>query len=189
MPIIKLDTLKLDTLKIDALTNRHTNKKTPLTMPITIRQAHHSEIDHVVTLWQAIDSFPDVLRPFGGDSTDKPEHAKALIEHTLQSNNAVVLVATNPVNDIIGTLSGHVFTKPAVNIPDVGVIYSLWVDEEYRCQGIGQNLLSYLEKELINKGAKAFQVGWDTSNTSAEAWWQKRGYLPYEVIASKLVDV
>lgn len=157
-------------------------------MTITIRQAHTKEIPILVDLWEAIDSFPQAIRPFGGDSHDKPEHAKTLIEHTLHSGNASVLVACNETNHIVGTLSGHVFTKPAVNISQIGVIYSLWVEKEYRCQGIGQSLLSQLESDLINKGAEAFQVGWDTANTSAAAWWQKRGYLPYEVIASKLAN-
>jgi ribosomal protein S18 acetylase RimI-like enzyme len=153
----------------------------------SIRQANKHDIPHLVQCWQAIDQYPQAERPFGGDSADKPRHAKLLLERTLVSPSAVVLVAINEQEQIIGTIAGHVFEKPAVNISHVGVIYSLWVDETERSQGVGQSLLNHLEKALRDKGAQALQVGWDTANSTAAAWWQKRGYLPYEVIASKIL--
>jgi GNAT superfamily N-acetyltransferase len=110
-----------------------------------------------------------------------------LLKGTIDSENALVLLALNKHKEIIGTISGHAFDKPAVNIARVGVIYSLWVMESHRKQGVGLQLLNTLEDRLIEKGACAFQVGWDTGNTTAALWWQKRGYSPYEVIASKVV--
>lgn len=157
-------------------------------MSHSIRRANKNEIPQLVEFWQAIDAYPEGVRPFGGDSDDKPLHAKQLLEHTLDSEKASVLVALNEEEIIIGTISGHVFDKPAVNISNIGVIYSLWVNEGYRYQGVAQELLSTLETSLQEKGAQAFQVGWDTSNTTASSWWQKRGYSPYEMIASKLIS-
>lgn len=155
-------------------------------MNLVIRQAIASEISELVQLWQKIDAYPQVERPFGGDSLDKPAYAQNLLEHTLKLENASVLVATANGN-IIGTISGHVFDKPAVNLTKVGVIYSLWVNQENRDQGVGQALLTYLENRFKEQGAQALQVGWDIANDTAAQWWQKRGYLPYEVIASKVM--
>lgn len=155
-------------------------------MSITIRTAHNNDISTLVEFWQQIDAFPQSERPFGGDAADKPKHSEQLLRRTLQSADACVLVATDKQLPI-GTISGHVFEKPAVNISKVGVIYSLWLDEKYRGQGIAQQLLTELEAHLAAKGAKAFQVGWDSPNQVAAQWWQKRGYCPYEVIASKIV--
>lgn len=157
---------------------------------MNIRSANLSDIPSLVNCWQEIDRFPNAQRPFGGDSADKPEHAQRLLEHTLQSKNATVLTAVtdsseSSIEKIIGTISGHVFDKPAVNLTKVGVIYGLWVDENYRQQGIGQALLLALETALQASGAQALQVGWDSPNALAAAWWEKRGYSAYEVIASK----
>lgn len=151
---------------------------------ISIRKAEKGDIVSISQQWMSIND-TTTMRPFGGDSHGKVSHIEQLLQHTIGSTNAVVLVACTD-NKIIATISGHVFDKPAVKLTTVGVIYSLWVDEAYRCQGVGQNLLDHLEHELIEKGALAFQVGWDTSNTTAEQWWQKRGYAPYETIASKV---
>lgn len=151
-----------------------------------IRPAHALDVPLLVTCWQDIDRAA-AIRPFGGDSADKTAHAEKVLQHAIESAHAVVLVATDDNGEIVGTIAGHVFNKPGVVISSVGVIYSAWVDAERRRQGIGQQLLDHIERALENKGAKAFQVGWDTSNTTAEAWWQQRGYAPYEVIASKVI--
>lgn len=155
---------------------------------IAIIEATEPHIPVIVEMWQSIDDFPQVPRPFGGDSLDKPEHAEHLIRHAIHADGALVLLAITDKEQVVGTISGHLFEKPAVNITHVGVVYSLWVDEDYRRRGIAKQLLSALEQGLTNKGAQAFQVGWDTGNTTAAQWWQQQGYAPYETIASKVVD-
>jgi ribosomal protein S18 acetylase RimI-like enzyme len=152
-----------------------------------IRPAQALDIPLLVEFWQAIDRMTK-HRPFGGDSEDKPRHAEKVLQHTINSENAEVLIAATAEYEIVGTISGHVFEKPGVNLAKVGVIYSLWVDEQHRRQGVGQQLLADLEDALTAKNAQAFQVGWDTGNTTAEQWWQKRGYAPYETIASKVAS-
>lgn len=156
-----------------------------LATPYNIRTANINDIDTVARLWQAIDKEGEP-RPFGGDTADKPKHAKKIIEHALESAQAELLVCT--CNDmIIATITGHVFEKPAVQLSPIGVIYSLWVDSAHRKQGIAQHLLTTLEQGLKNLGAQAIQVGWDSPNHYASHWWQNRGYEPYEVIASKVI--
>ena len=157
------------------------------TTGIQIIHATTTHLTKLVGMWQAIDAFPDMERPFGGDHQNKPEQARQLLEHAINSSDAIVLLARNQ-KQILGTISGHVFDKPAVNLNRVGVIYGLWVEAAYRRQGIAQYLLSTLEKELKHGGAQAFQVGWDCGNEVAAQWWQHRGYMPYEVIASKVAE-
>ena len=152
---------------------------------MNIRLAHLFDMPLLIHCWQSIDNMTEI-RPFGGDSEDKSVHAEIVLKHAMASANAVVLVATAEDGTIIGTISGHTFEKPGVNISNVGVVYSLWVDGHYRFLGIGEQLLKKIENALIVKGAQAFQVGWDSGNITARKWWLKRGYAPYETIASKL---
>lgn len=137
----------------------------------------------IAHFWQAIDS-ESPKRPFGGDTDSKHQRARDIIAHAISSPTAHVLTA-NERGTIIGTITGHIYQRPAVKLSSVGVIYSLWVSPEYRNQGIGQALLTAIEKQLTSMGAEAFQVGWDTGNQYAAKWWQKHGYLAYETIASK----
>ncbi len=150
-----------------------------------IQEAKATDADLIASLWQCIDECTPT-RPFGGDTSSKIERAKEIITHAIQSSSAHILVAKSD-KSIIGTITGHIYERPAVQLSAVGVIYSLWVAPEYRKQGVGQTLVDTIEQRLIVMGAQAFQVGWDTVNEYAGEWWQKRGYNPYETIASKNV--
>jgi len=149
----------------------------------TILEAKITDSSVLASLWQAIDN-ESPKRPFGGDSDTKQQRARDIIAHAISSPTAHVLTAWED-DTIIGTITGHIYQRPAVQLSSVGVIYSLWVSPDYRNKGIGQSLLDAIEQQLIFMGAEAFQVGWDTGNKHAAHWWQKRGYTAYETIASK----
>ncbi len=141
-------------------------------------------------MWQQID-LSATERPFGGDTQGKELRAKEFIEHAIESPKAIILVAyekSDSHKNIIGTITGHIYERPAVKLSSVGVIYSLWVNQDKRKQGIGQILLDSIEQRLVGLGAQAFQVGWDVSNPQAAEWWQKRGFKSYETIASKNIS-
>ena len=153
---------------------------------LLISRIESDDINTIADSWFEIDSYAQP-RPFGGDNMPvKYEQIKKMVRHTMTLKNACLFKACIS-NEIVGTISGHVYERPTANLSTIGVIYSLWVKGDFRQQGIGKSLLKYIEHELNNKGAKALQVGWETSNSRAGEWWKKRGYLPYETIASKII--
>ena len=158
----------------------------PLARHYTIRKATVDDTPQLVECWQLIDREGEP-RPFGGDTADKSKHAERTIEQVLESRHAQLLVCTVD-QQVVGTISCHIFDKPAVRLNPVGVIYSLWVDEAHRKQGIAKHLLANTETFLKNSGVQSIQVGWDSPNQLAAHWWQARGYKPYEVIASKNIS-
>lgn len=151
---------------------------------ITITDASLAQVDQIASFWQLIDNEVDE-RPFGGNHPIQSfERAKDMLNHAISAAKGVVLVATSN-SSLVGTISGHVYQRPSAINPDIGVIYSLWVDPSYRRQGVGESLLKNLEEKLHRLGATSYQVGWDNQNALAANWWEKRGYAAYEVIASK----
>ena len=159
--------------------------KDSATIVITCAQAE--DIATIAHSWSDIDRHAQP-RPFGGDNPlIKQAKTKEMIHHAINSNNAYILKACL-ADTMVGTIAGHLFERPTSQLNTIGVIYSLWVRDDYQQQGIGQSLLDAIEQKLTAKGARALQVGWDTLNKRAEAWWQKRGYLPYETIASKNIS-
>ena len=158
---------------------------------LTIEEALPEHVVLLSNMWQQIDRAAS-HRPFGGDTDDKQVRAAEFIEHAIKSPKAILLVACDntPQNKkIIGTITGHLYERTTVKLSSIGVIYSLWVNEEKRRQGIGQILLDCIEQRLITLGAQSFQVAWDTDNKQASEWWQKRGFRSYEMIASKDIDL
>lgn len=150
---------------------------------LTIEPANKAQVPLIAQMWQAIDQLGEP-RPFGGDSPEKQKKALKMIDHAIESQEACILVALKG-DQLIGTIAGHIFQRPGVKLSPIGVIYSLWVNQDCRWQGAGKTLLGALENHLKQAGAKSLQVGWETNNITAKHWWQRQGYLPYEVIAHK----
>ena len=153
---------------------------------INISEAGAQHINTIADCWQSIDQCSP-HQPFGDIAIEKRQRAQELIKHAIDSTDALVFIATT-AQEIIGTISGHIYQRPASERSQVGVIYSLWVNQGQRRQGVGQALLSHIEQHLHGMGAQALQVGWDTQNTVAIEWWHKRGYAPYETIACKILE-
>lgn len=157
-----------------------------MTPSITIRPATLEEIDSVCALWQHLEASKN-QHPFGGDKeAEIQERTRNLVTHSITSETALSLVAVRNTK-LIGTLSAYIYEKPAVQLPTVAVLYSLWVAPEHRREGVGQTLLNTAEQSLKQMGAQSLQVAWDSGNQPAEQFWQQAGFSPYEVIASKLL--
>lgn len=152
----------------------------------TIRPATLEEIDAVSDLWRQLEASKK-HHPFGGDLHEEiEERTYNLVKHSITSETAISLVAERD-RQLIGTLSAYIYEKPAVQLPTVAVLYSLWVTPEHRREGIAKRLLSHAENSLKQMGAQSLQVAWDEGNQPAELFWQHAGFSPYELIANKLL--
>ncbi|MGK0499427.1 MAG: hypothetical protein ACJAYG_001067 [Oceanicoccus sp.] len=83
-------------------------------------------------MWRQVDQAAS-SRPFGGDIDTKKKRAQDVIEQTIQSANAVILIACEYVahdKKIIGTIAGHLYQRPDVKLSSNGVIHGLWVNEK-----------------------------------------------------------
>jgi len=156
-----------------------------MTSPI-IRPATMAEIDSVCALWHQLEASKK-QQPFGGDKeAEILERTHNLVTHSITSETAISLVAEYK-DQLIGTLSAYIYEKPAVQLPTVAVLYSLWVAPAHRREGVALSLLAKAEQTLKNMGAQSLQVAWDSGNLPAEQFWLQAGFSPYEVIASKLL--
>jgi len=160
---------------------------------IQIRQATVDDIPQLCRLWQNLED-EKTVHPFGGDCpTATAERIHELVSYSVRSDKAIALIAEdhpasgdNPT--VLGTVAASLYEKPTVLLPNVAVVYSLWITPEFRRLGIARGLVDFLESELREMGAQSLQVAWDSPNTPAATLWQQLGYTPYEVIASKNLE-
>ncbi|WP_372831896.1 GNAT family N-acetyltransferase [Pontibacterium sp.] len=150
----------------------------------SIRPALESEIESICQLWLKLDASKK-QQPFGGDLQDEvKQRTENLVTHSITSETAISLVAETE-DGLVGTLSAYIYEKPAVALPKIAVLYSLWVEPEHRRHGIASALLQAAETQLKTMGAQCLQVAWDSDNPTAAAFWQREQFTAYEVIASK----
>jgi ribosomal-protein-alanine N-acetyltransferase len=80
-----------------------------------------------------------------------------------------------------GIVAGFILAELA---PDEGHIVTLDVLEDYRRQGIGSQLLSAAENEMVSRGGKRMVLETATTNSAAIALWEKHGYRELGIMNS-----
>jgi ribosomal protein S18 acetylase RimI-like enzyme len=147
-----------------------------------IRLANEHDSRVLVDLWHKLDqSLPPT--PFIPDHKYRREFHQALAQQIGSNISSITLVSCLG-NMIIGCACGYLYEKPeSLNSP-VGLIHNVWVEPEFRRKGIARQLISVLEQELAERGAKSHQVSW-RNVTAAQLFWQSLGYCSYETVAAK----
>lgn len=105
---------------------------------------------------------------------------------TYKTNNGEILFAETD-GKIIGYCFGFVHDKQSEEnllevIPtQLGVVEDIFVDENYRGQGIGKMLLAEMEKYLKEKGCDSLWLEVFAENKEAHNAYLKMGYLDREI--------
>ncbi|HAX79352.1 MAG TPA: GNAT family N-acetyltransferase [Cyanobacteria bacterium UBA11372] len=94
----------------------------------------------------------------------------------LKPGDSLIAIAASDSNKPIGLALAQI-------LPDSNsaLVFSIFVEPNYRCQGIGTELLNYLEKELISQGctsAKLIYTSGQPTTVALERLLQKRNWTP-----------
>lgn len=69
----------------------------------------------------------------------------------------------------------------------IGYVDTLWVDEEYRNQGVGSKLMDQVEKSLKDYGCSLCHL--DTFSFQAPGFYEKRGYKIFGTLEHKKAGI
>jgi ribosomal protein S18 acetylase RimI-like enzyme len=84
--------------------------------------------------------------------------------------------------DIVGFAHGSIrLTPDYLGTRKVGVITHIFVAEEYRGNGVGENLVESLEKWFENKDVHSVELQVLVNNKAGISFWEKLGY-PQELL-------
>lgn len=119
-----------------------------------------NDYERVLSLWQGIEIGMHV------GPSDTPEE----IQRKIERDPDLFLVAES-INEIIGTIIGAFDGRR-------GMIYHLAVHNNFRRQGIGQALLSQVEKRLQSKGCIKCLLIVMEDNKNAMRFYEECGWKP-----------
>jgi len=108
---------------------------------------------------------------------DLPVHLQKWIHDLLSTPNALLLVAEQgsaPLGFALGFL--HTQPNPFTPFQSHGVIQLLWVDDEWRGQGIARDLVGQLVAVFKDAGAGYIEVQHIAANVPAASFWQDAGF-------------
>lgn len=124
------------------------------------------------------------------DPTVNPEFATtadglSYFTDALQNTQKLALVAED--NDqIIGYIIGGIEQVGDFrNIPNMCEVDNMWVDEDYRSQGIGKQLMQQLETWAKSMGTKRMRVVASHTNEKGISFYKREGFSEYDLILEK----
>lgn len=124
------------------------------------------------------------------DSTVNPEFAttacgERYFKKSLENEDGLVLIAEDN-NNPIGYLVGRIEEVGGFrNISNMCEVDNMWIDEEYRSQGIGKQLMNEVKKWSIKKGIKKMRVIASYKNKKGIKFYEREGFGAYDLILEK----
>ncbi len=155
-------------------------------MILSIRQAESDDLEqlHQWSLQLHQHEQPQILTPHSEFET----RLKHWLENDLNSENSLTLIGE--LNSVaVGFILGSIemmpsgFTEQAIK----GWIKLLWVDPEYRKQGVAKQLVSAIESCFKECHVHYVECHYTANNQLAQHYWQSVGYTPTTVTAGKIL--
>lgn len=150
-------------------------------IPFNIRPAKHSDIEKLIELLRVLFSIEE---DFAFNEKNQRLGLDMMIK---DSENRCILVAEFE-NQVIGMISGQTLISTAEGGVSV-LVEDVVIDETFRRQGIGRELLKAMESWAIEKGARRLQLLADINNSSALTFYNKLNWKKTRLMCLQKKDI
>jgi ribosomal protein S18 acetylase RimI-like enzyme len=163
-------------------------------MQISFREYTESDKDGFIKLKEKMQDYMISIDPLNR-FTRLPGFGEININEALeavQKQNGKVLLAVDQ-DVLIGFIIGVVKEQSAENLLEViptklGIILDLYVEEEYRGQKIGYQLLEQMETYLKENGCDTLWLDVFSPNVNAHEFYKKFGFIDREIAMLKKIN-
>ncbi|RJQ31684.1 MAG: GNAT family N-acetyltransferase [Actinobacteria bacterium] len=155
---------------------------------MNIRRYKDSDKEEFLRLHQDFTDFiEELLTPEQLKYEELSENGiKEWIKAELDPKRCVFVVEADKTR-LAGFISGDIESDPGSALNNWGVIYAIYVDDQYRGQGLSGELYSALEEWFIKQGCKAARVETWVNNKSAIKAYKAMGFDDFYIGLVKLV--
>ena len=152
-----------------------------------LRQATKSDLEQVFAWTLKIHQHED-----DGSLNVHPEfetHLKAWIEEELGNRQCLYLLAETDDQQGLGFIGSHTVINDngLLKDPLKGVIHLLWVDADYRNNGLAQTLVARVEDCFRELGVGYIECSYTACNQIGERFWAANGFQPVTITARKFI--
>jgi ribosomal protein S18 acetylase RimI-like enzyme len=159
---------------------------------VTIDPFQPSDLPDIVKYVEAIQEHEriavPVLKPGREIGTD---YAQFLIHAAAERNGCILMARAGTVAVGFGSAWVEQDDDPLLqeDARTHAYVSDVFVEDAWRRQGIGLRLLGALELEMRSRGCRLIRICSKAANRYALACYEKAGYLPYEIMFAKRLDV
>jgi GNAT superfamily N-acetyltransferase len=114
------------------------------------------------------------------DFTTDTEKQKTALRILIESGSAVIYVAEDG-NKIVGMVTGQLVISTATGGYSL-LLEDMYISKDYRKNGIGSMLISFLESWGAKKNIGRIQLVADRRNISARVFYNRQGFADSEMI-------
>lgn len=150
-----------------------------------IREANIEDISAIVDLWEEMMKFHIQKSDLYEIKPDARQIYAYYLKEVLKSHESIVLVY-----EIENKVVGYLMVEESLNPPvyretRIGSIVEICITESHRNNGIGEELLTKIEKWFITKGITRVECMVSDFNEISKSFWFKKGYKPYNLMCVK----
>ena len=150
-----------------------------------IREANTEDILSIVDLWKEMMNFHIQKSSIYEIKPDARQIYEFYLKNILKSQESIVLVYEIK-NKIVGYLMAEESQLPHVYKEDkIGTIVEICITEKHRNKGIGEELVTQIEKWFISKDIYTIECVISDFNEISKGFWFKNKYKPYNLVCLK----
>ena len=146
-------------------------------MEITI--AENSHVPGIVEVWKEFMDFHKEIDPYNARSEDGHIHMEKYLRDSMNSQDAIVLVALDNGHVVGYSISGISKRHPVFQQDTQGVIYDIAVISDYRRRGIGGEMLARIRQWFDSRNIDRIELGVAAKNQIGYSFWKKHGFQDY----------
>jgi ribosomal protein S18 acetylase RimI-like enzyme len=122
---------------------------------------------------------------------DVSEQVSTWLSNLIENDNALIIIADDQGGKPLGGILGLVqlAANDFVDITVYGLIQMVWVDKDYRGQGIASSLVTYMEDTFKSLNIPYCEIQYSASNNEAKAFWVKTGYSTVSHTCRKFLNI
>lgn len=151
---------------------------------VAVEFANSLNADDIADLW--VDLAKD-QRQHGSNLLPEPNRTRVhetMLKHVV-TNTALV---ARRGDDVVGFVTFGPESERFQQDVTRGIVHNIYVQEDYRGEGIGTALLSTAEETLVDRGVDTLSLQAMAANEAARSFYRRHGYEPHRVEFEKSAE-
>lgn len=142
---------------------------------VLVRKATEQDVKDIVDFFSRMYRLNSEFDPLLATPADLEERVSKTVEKSLQSPDQIIIVAEENKR-VVGVARVIIYDRMFYVPEKEAVIEEFYVYPSYRRQGVGKEIVDFIEKELKERGIELLSANFPSRNLIAVSFYKKMGF-------------